>query len=392
MQKPHFETNAIRTQTEITGEKEHSTPMYLTSSFRFDNAEEMRALFAGESEGNIYSRYSNPNTNELIEKVCLMEGTEAAFATSTGMAAVFTSIAAFLKQGDHLIASRAVFGSTHQILTQILPRWGITHTYVDPVHCDEWEKHILPETKMILLETPSNPGLSITDLEKAGKIARKHNLLLNVDNCFATPYLQQPAKYGADIITHSATKFMDGQGRVLGGIVAGRKELIDEVIFFNRHTGPAMSPFNAWVISKSLETLAVRMDRHCENALAIARFLESQSAKISNVLYPFLESHPQYELAKKQMRLGGGIVSFELRGGLEAGQRFLDELKMITRSSNLGDTRSIATHPASSTHSKLTEVERLAVNITPGLIRISVGLEHPDDVISDIEQALGHIT
>ncbi len=392
MQKPHFETNAIRTQTEITGEKEHSTPMYLTSSFRFDSAEEMRALFAGESEGNIYSRYSNPNTNELIQKLCLMEGTEAAFATSTGMAAVFTSIAAFLKQGDHLIASRAVFGSTHQILTQILPRWGITHTYVDPVHCDEWEKHILPETKMILLETPSNPGLSITDLEKAGEIARKHSLLLNVDNCFATPYLQQPVKYGADIITHSATKFMDGQGRVLGGIVAGRKELIDEVIFFNRHTGPAMSPFNAWVISKSLETLAVRMDRHCENALIIARFLESQIDKISNVLYPFLESHPQYELAKKQMRLGGGIVSFELRGGLEAGQRFLDGLKMITRSSNLGDTRSIATHPASSTHSKLTEEERLAVNITPGLIRISVGLEHPEDIISDIEPALNQST
>lgn len=392
MQKPRFETNAIRTQTDITGEKEHSTPMYLTSSFRFDNAEEMRALFAGESDGNIYSRYSNPNTNELIRKICLMEGTEDAFATSTGMAAVFVSIAAFLKQGEHIIASRAVFGSTHQILTQILPKWGITHTYVDPVNCDDWENHITPSTRMILLETPSNPGLKITSLKRAGEIARKHNLLLNVDNCFATPYLQQPARYGADIITHSATKYMDGQGRVLGGIITGKKELIEEVIFFSRHSGPSMSPFNAWVISKSLETLAVRMDRHCENAMKIARFLESRSDKVSKVIYPFLEDHPQFELAKSQMRLGGGIVSFELEKGLPAGQKFLDELKMITRSSNLGDTRSIATHPASSTHSKLTEEERLAVDITPGLIRISVGLEHPDDIIADISGALDRVS
>jgi len=388
MKKKHFETIAIRTQTEISSHKEHSVPLFMTSSFRFDDAEEMRALFAGEVDGNIYSRYSNPNTNELIQKICAMEGTESAFATATGMAAVFASIATFLEQGDHILASRAVFGSTHQILTQILPKWGISHTYVDPINVDSWPDYILPNTKMILLETPSNPGLKLTDLEQAGTIARKFGLLLNVDNCFATPYLQRPIEFGADIITHSATKYMDGQGRVLGGIIAGKKELIDKVVFFCRHTGPAMSPFNAWMISKSLETLAVRMEKHCENAMKVAHYLETQTDTISKVMYPFLESHPQYILAKKQMKLGGGIVSFELKGGLKAGQTFLNNLKMITLSSNLGDTRSIATHPASSTHSKLTEEERLAVDITPGLIRISVGLEHPEDVIKDIQGAL----
>jgi len=391
MNKKHFETNAIRTQTEITSQKEHSTPLFLTSSFRFSDAEEMRALFANEIEGNIYSRYSNPNTNELIEKICGMEGTEAAFATATGMAAVFASIAAFLNQGDHIIVSRAVFGSTHQILTQILPKWGISHTYVDPVDVTSWRPFIKPETKMIILETPSNPGLKLTDLAEAGKIAKEHGILLNVDNCFATPYLQSPIEFGADIVTHSATKYLDGQGRVLGGIIAGRKELIEKVIFFCRHTGPAMSPFNAWVISKSLETLAVRMERHCSNALEIARFLETQVQHVSKVIYPFLSNHPQYLLAKRQMKLGGGIVSFELKGGLDAGQKFLNNLKMITLSSNLGDTRSIATHPASSTHSKLSEDERLAVDITQGLIRISVGLEHPEDIIEDITQALASL-
>lgn len=391
MNKKHFETNAIRTQTEITSQKEHSTPLYLTSSFRFSDAEEMRALFANEIEGNIYSRYSNPNTNELIEKICGMEGTEAAFATATGMAAVFASIAAFLNQGDHIIASRAVFGSTHQILTQILPKWGISYTYVDPVDVASWRTFIKPETKMMLLETPSNPGLKLTDLAEAGKIAKDHGILLNVDNCFATPYLQRPVEFGADIVTHSATKYMDGQGRVLGGIIAGKKDLIEKVIFFCRHTGPAMSPFNAWVISKSLETLAVRMERHCRNALEIARFLETQVQHVSKVIYPFLRSHAQYDLAKKQMKHGGGIVSFELKGGLDAGQKFLNNLKMISLSSNLGDTRSIATHPASSTHSKLSEGERLAVDITQGLIRISVGLEHPEDVIEDIKQALASL-
>lgn len=382
-----FETKAIRTQAERSQNREHSVPVYMTSSFVFNDAEQMRAVFANEEEGNIYSRYSNPSVDEFIEKMCLLEGAEAGYATATGMSAVFTSIAAFVSQGDHILASRAVFGSTHQLLTQLFPRWGVTFTYVEPTEIDTWEAHIQPNTKMILMETPSNPGLTLIDLRKAGAIAKKHNLILNVDNCFATPYLQNPLELGADIVTHSATKFIDGQGRSLGGVILGSAELIEQVQFLIRHTGPAMSPFNAWMLSKSLETLAVRMDRHCSNALQLANFLETQP-NVNRVFYPFLPSHPQYELARAQMRQGGGIVTFELAGGLESGRKFLDAIKMISLSSNLGDSRSIVTHPASTTHSKLSEAERESVGITPGLIRISVGLEHIDDIIEDVKQAL----
>jgi len=382
-----FETKAIRGQIDRTQYREHSVPMFLTSSFTFESAEAMSETFAGERDGIIYSRYSNPNTSELIQKVCAMEGAEAGFATATGMAACFASIAAFVSAGDHVLASRAVFGSTHRILTQILAKWGVTYTYVDPQDIDNWEKHIQSNTKMIVLETPSNPGLALIDLEKAGKIAEKHGVLLNVDNCFATPYLQRPLDYGAHIVSHSGTKWMDGQGRILGGIIAGRADLIDEVITFCRHTGPAMSPFNAWILSKSLETLAVRMDRHCENALKIAQFLESQNI-VNKVFYPHLKSHPQYDLAKKQMKAGGGIVTFELKGGSEKAMQFLNKIQLCSLSSNLGDTRSIVTHPSSTTHSKLSEEERLAVGITQGMIRISCGLEHWEDVIGDLRQAL----
>ncbi len=382
-----FETDAIRRQMERTQYREHSNPLFLTSSFVFEDAEQMRALFSGEAEGDIYSRYSNPNVNEFVEKVCAMEGAEDGFATASGMAAVWAGMAAFLHSGDHVLASRAMFGSTHQILTQIFPRWGITHTCVDPQDVDGWEAHIRPETRMIVLETPSNPGLVLVDLEKAGALARKHNLILLVDNCFATPCLQRPIDYGADLVMHSGTKFMDGQGRVLGGILVGRKELIEEVRFFCRHTGPSLSPFNAWVLSKGLETLAVRMEQHCRNALALAEWLEGHP-QVQRVSYPFLPSHPQYELARRQMRAGGGLVTFEIAGGLEAGKRFIDALQMCSRSSNLGDVRTIVTHPASTTHSKLTEQERLAVGITPGLIRISVGLEHVEDIQADLDQAL----
>ena len=382
-----FETKAIRGQIDRTQYREHSVPMFLTSSFTFESAEAMSETFAGEREGIIYSRYSNPNTSELIKKVCAMEGAEAGFATATGMAACFASIAPFVAAGDHLLASRAVFGSTHRILTQILAKWGVTHTYVDPQDIDNWEKHIQENTKMIVLETPSNPGLALIDLEKAGKIAEKHGVLLNVDNCFATPYLQRPLDYGAHLVSHSGTKWMDGQGRILGGVIAGKAELIDEVIAFCRHTGPAMSPFNAWILSKSLETLAVRMDRHCENALKIAQFLENQDV-VNRVFYPHLKSHPQYDLAKKQMKAGGGIVTFELKGGAEKAMQFLNKIQLCSLSSNLGDTRSIVTHPSSTTHSKLSEEERLAVGITQGMVRISCGLEHVEDVIGDLENAL----
>jgi len=386
-QAKHFETNAIRLQRERTQYREHSVPVFLTSSFTFPSAEVMRDTFAGEEEGIIYSRYSNPNTDELIQKVCAMEGAEAGFATASGMAAVFASMAAFLKTGDHVVASRAVFGSTHQVLTQIFPKWGITATYVDPLDIDSWPAAIQSNTRMLVLETPSNPGLTLVDLEKAGQIAKAHNLLLNVDNCFATPYLQQPLSYGADLSVHSGTKWMDGQGRTLGGIIVGKQELIDQVQGFCRHTGPAMCPFNAWVLSKSLETLSVRMDRHCQNALALAERLEAHP-QVNEVRYPFLASHPQMELAKRQMKSGGGLVSFEIKGGVAASMQFLNQIKMCSLSSNLGDTRTILTHPATTTHSKLSEEERLAVGITPGLIRISVGLEHIEDISADIMAAL----
>ncbi len=384
--KRNFETDAVRTQNERTPFREHSTPLYLTSSFVFEDAEQARALFADEVPGNIYTRFSNPNSTEFIEKLCLLEGTEDGIATASGMAAMYISMASLLKAGDHVLASRSVFGSTHQILNVIFPRFNIDYSYGDLSNPDSWEKLIRPNTKMIFVETPSNPALDIIDLEWLGKLADKHKLILNVDNCFATPYLQNPAQWGAHLVTHSATKFIDGQGRVIGGAVLGKKELIKEVRFFARHTGPSMSPFNAWVLSKSLETLAVRMEKHCANALELAQWLEKRS-EVKYVKYPFLASHPQYALAKKQMRLGGGVVTFEINGGIDGGRRFLNSLKMISHSANLGDTRSIATHPASTTHSKLTDAEREAVGITPGLIRVSVGLENMHDVIADIEQA-----
>lgn len=382
-----FETKAIRLQTERTQHREHSVPIFATSSYVFDEAEHARALFAKEAEGNIYSRYSNPNNDEFIHKLCSLEKAEAGIATASGMAAMFISIASFLKSGDHIVASRSVFGSTHQILTQLLPRWGITFTYVDGSNLDQWEKAIQPTTKMFFLETPSNPGLDVLDISGISSIAHAHKIIVNVDNCFATPFLQNPIQFGADIVTHSATKFIDGQGRTLGGAVLSSKELIDEVMFLSRHTGPAMSPFNGWILSKSLETLAVRMERHCQNALDLAKYLETKT-EIAKVRYPHLESHPQHNLAKKQMSLGGGIVTFELKGGINSATRFLDSLEMISLSSNLGDSRTIATHPTSTTHSKLTEEERLAVGISPGLIRISVGLEHIDDLKMDITTAL----
>jgi O-succinylhomoserine sulfhydrylase len=384
---PHFETDAIRLSSTKSNQREHSSPIYLTSSFTFESAEEARQMFADEIDGNIYSRYANPNTAELIQKVCAAEGTDDGIATASGMAAMFGSMASLLQQGDHILASRSLFGSTHQLLTRILPKWGITSTYGDIHDCHNWEKLVKPNTKMLFIETPSNPGLEIIDLEWAGKFAAAHNLILVVDNCFATPYLQQPAKWGAHVVTHSATKFMDGQGRVLGGLILGQQSLMDEVTFFTRHTGPSMSPFNAWVLSKSLETLAVRMDRHCANALAVAEYFQNNK-NVEFVKYPFLPTHPQYQLAKKQMKAGGGIVTLTLKGGLPRAQRFIDSLQMLSITPNLGDSRSIVTHPASTTHSKLSQDERNLVGISDGLVRISVGLEHQEDIIKDVEQAL----
>lgn len=383
----HFETRAIRIQTDQTSQKEHSTPLYPTSSFMFDDAEEMRAVFADEREGNIYSRFTNPNVRELEEKMASLEQTEDAHATASGMAAIFASFMAFLKAGDHLISSRAIFGSTHTVLSQYLPNWGIEVSLVDPIDQDTWHAAVKPNSKIFFIETPSNPGLDIIDLKAAKDFCVKNNLLLNVDNCFATPYLQQPVLYGADLITHSATKYIDGQGRVLGGIVAGRKEFITEIKKLCRSTGPSLSPFNAWLLSKSLETLAVRMDRHCDNAERVAQFLSGHS-QVSSFTYPHAESHPSYAIAKEQMKRGGGLVAFEIKGGLEQGRKFLDALKMLSLTANLGDTRSIATHPASTTHAKLTPEARAEAGISDNLIRISAGLEHVEDIIHDIDQAL----
>jgi O-succinylhomoserine sulfhydrylase len=383
----HFETNAIRTQAEQSGFREHSVPIYMTSSFTFEDAEQGRALFADEIEGNIYTRYSNPNTSEFIEKMCILDGAEDGIATASGMAAVFSAIAGLLRSGDHILSSRSVFGSTHQLLSNVFPRWGISYTYADIKQTETWESLIQPNTKMILVETPSNPGLDLIDLAFLGALAKKHNIILHVDNCFATPYLQKPIDFGADIVTYSATKFIEGQGRAIGGAIVGRKDLIKEIRYFARHTGPSLSPFNAWILSKSLETLAVRMDRHCSNALLLAQALEAHP-NVNWVKYPYLPSHPQHELALRQMKAGGGVVCFDLKGGIEAGKAMMNSINMISLTPNLGDTRSIATHPASMTHSKLTENERLAVDITPGLIRVSVGLEHIEDIKKDILQAL----
>ena len=383
----HFETNAIRTQMERSSFAEHSSPLHLTSSFVFEDAEEMRASFAEEKQRAIYSRFSNPNTSEFIQKVVQMELAEDGVAFASGMGAVFATFATFLSAGDHLLSSRAVFGSTHALITKYLPKWNIETTYFNTDQIQDLESLLQENTRCIYIESPTNPGVEILDLETLGDFARKHNLLFIVDNCFATPYLQQPIRFGADLVIHSATKLMDGQGRVLGGITVGKKELIRELYLFARNTGASLSPFNAWVLSKSLETLAVRVDRHCQTALTLAQKIETHP-KVNWIKYPFLPSHPQYQLARKQMKQGGSIISFEIKGGLRAGKTFINSIKLCSLSANLGDSRSIITHPALTTHSKLSEAEQLEAGITPGMIRLSVGLEHHEDLWNDLKTAL----
>lgn len=385
-----FETNAIRNQLGRTQYLEHSAPMFLTSSYVFEDAEDMRASFAEEKDRNVYSRYSNPNTSEFIEKVCQMEGAEAGFAFASGMAAVFSTFAALLESGDHILSARSVFGSTHSLYTNFFPKWNIETTFFGVDELNKVEQLIQPNTKILYAESPTNPGVDVLDLEFLGKLAKKHDLIFVVDNCFASPYLQQPIKFGAHLVIHSGTKLMDGQGRVLAGITVGQADLIDRIYRFSRITGPALSPFNAWVLSKSLETLSVRVDRHCANALRLAEFLEGHK-KVNWVKYPFLKSHPQYQLAKKQMKAGGCVVAFEIKGGLVAGRKFFNSIQLLSLSANLGDSRSIVTHPASTTHSKLTPEERQAVGISEGMVRVSVGLEHIDDIIADIDQALSKV-
>lgn len=380
-------TKLIRLQTERSENNEHSAPIYLTSSYVFEDAEDMRLQFEEEREGHIYSRYANPNVKEFIDKLVAVEGAEDGWATATGMAAIFTFFGAVLSSGDHVVACRSVFGSTHRLFTEIFPKWGIHTCYVDFDDLDGFERAIRKETKVVYIETPSNPGLDIIDIEALSRITKARSVLLAVDNCFATPILQKPLLLGADVSLHSATKYIDGQGRTLGGVILGSEDLITRIRAFARHTGPALSPMNAWVLSKSLETLEVRIERHSSSALEIARRLE-QHEKVNIVKYPHLQSHPQFEIAKRQMKLGGGLITFEHKDGLEGGKRFLDGLKMFSLTANLGDTRSIATHPASTTHSKLSPEERSKVGIGEGTVRLSIGLEGIEDIWRDLEQAL----
>lgn len=381
------ETDAIRIQTERSSNNEHSVPLYLTSSYVFEDAEDMRSQFAGEKEGHVYSRYANPNVDELVQKMAALEKAENGWATATGMASVFTFFGAILSAGDHVVSCRSIFGSTHKLLTEILPKWQIDFTYVDYDDYDGFENSIQANTKIVYIETPSNPSLDLIDIKRLSKICKAKGVLLAVDNCFATPIIQQPIVLGADVSIHSATKYIDGQGRTMGGIILASNEIIAKVKEFARHTGPAISPFNAWILSKALETLDVRLERHCKNAHEIAKRLENHDA-VELVKYPFLESHQQYAIAKEQMKYGGGIVTFEIKGGLESGRKFLDNLKMFSLTANLGDVRSIATHPASTTHSKLTYDQRAEVGITDGLVRLSIGLENIEDIWDDLTEAL----
>lgn len=384
-----IESKVIRTRINKSEENEHSSPIFMTSSFQYDSAEEMQLAFS-EGEKNIYSRYTNPNFNEFIDRLCIYENAEAGHATASGMSAVFASFMTYLSVGDHLLACSSIFGSTYGLINNWLPKYGIETSLISSNSIDKLEDAIKISTKVLYIETPTNPGLEVLNIKEMADICKAHNVMLIIDNCFATPYLQQPLDLGADLSIHSATKFIDGQGRGVGGAILGSKELIEPIVQFCRTTGPALSPFNAWMFSKSLETLAVRMDRHCSNAEVLASFLEGDS-RVNKVIYPFLESHPQFNIAKSQMKKGGALVAFELNGGLEKGQSFLNALKMSSLTANLGDTRTIVSHPASTTHSRMTEEQRLSVGISDTFIRVSCGLESSQDIVQDIDQALSII-
>ena len=384
------QTKAIRIQADRSHNREHSVPLYLTSSFTFDDAEEGRAIFAEEKAGNIYSRYMNPNVDEFVAKMVMLENAEDGLAFSTGMAAIFASMAGLLKAGDHIVASNALFGSCIQILTKITSKWGIECTFVPGADIAAWENAIQPNTKFFFCESPSNPGLELIDLPALAELKKGRDIVLAVDNCFATPILQTPLDLGADLVIHSATKYIDGQGRVLGGVICGKKVYLDEIRFFARHTGPSLSPFNAWILSKSLELLDLRLQKHSENAQALAEALDGHEA-LNAVKYPFLKSHPQYDLAKRQMKYGGGILPIDIKGGFEKVVAFSKALKIASISPNLGDSRTIMTHPASTTHAKIAPKEKISLGITEGLVRIAVGLESIEDLKADFLQALNAI-
>ena len=381
-------TKAVRAGTRRSEFGEVSEAIFLTSGYAYPNAEEAEARFKGKADGFIYSRFSNPTVGMFEERIAELEGAERAMATATGMAAVNASLLCQVKAGDHVVAARALFGSCRYIIEEILPRFGVAITLVDGTDLDQWRDAVRPETVCAFLETPSNPMLEIIDLQQVADIVHSVQANVIVDNAFATPALQRPVETGADIVVYSATKHIDGQGRCLGGAVLASNDFIEDTLKpFLRHTGPALSPFNAWVMLKGLETLDLRVEQHCRNAEDVADFLLRQD-KIERVLYPGLESHPQHALAMAQMDAGGGLVTFDLGGGKEAAFRFLNALKIVDISNNLGDTKSLITHPATTTHQRLDETERSHLGINAGTVRLSVGLEDPEDIKEDLSQAL----
>ncbi len=384
---PHPETLAIRSGRHLTHCNEHSLPLFLTSSFLTESAEDARQLFAGEADGYTFSRFTNPTVNAFEERLAALEGGERCQATASGMAAIHAVLFTHLSAGDHVVASRSLFGATYTMLATLLPRFGIEVSFVEPADLSAWQPAIRGNTRLFFLETPSNPQTELTDIAAVAGIAHAAGALLVVDNCFCSPALQTPLALGADLVVHSGTKYIDGQGRVLGGAVVGSDKLIEPVYLYVRTTGPTLSAFNAWVLLSGLETLFVRMERHCASALKLATWLE-QLPQVRRVRYPGLPSHPQFELARRQQRAGGAVIAFELDGGREAAWKVVDAISMISRTGNFGDVKSTLTHPATTTHGRLAPEVREAAGITEGLLRLSVGLEHPDDIQADLLRGL----
>ena len=383
-----LETLAVRAGQVRTAEGEHSEPIFPTSSYVFPSAAEAAARFKGESKGNIYSRFTNPTVRTFEERLAALEGGDSCVATSSGMSAILSTCIALLKSGDHVVSSRSIFGTTVVLFNKYLQPFGVDTTFVDLTDVEAWKNAIKPETKLLFLETPSNPLTEVADLKALADLAHENDCLLVVDNCLCTPILQQPLKLGADIVIHSATKYIDGQGRAVGGAVVGNKELVGETVFgFLRTAGPTMSPFNAWIFLKGLETLSLRMKAHSANALELAKFLE-QHKNVNKVFYSGLDTHPQYDLASQQQFAGSGVLSFEVKGGKDAAWKLIDSTRLLSITANLGDAKSTITHPATTTHGRLTDEERQNAGISDGLIRVSVGLESIEDIKNDIENGL----
>ena len=386
-----FETLAVRAGTQRSQFNEHSEAMYLTSSFVFDDAAEAARRFSGEEEGMVYSRYTNPTIQMLETRLAALEGAESCVSTASGMSAILAAVMSLMKAGEHIVASRSVFGATIQLFNNILQRFGVDTTFVEPTQLDHWTSAIRPNTRLLFVETPSNPLTEVVDIRALSDVAHEAGALLAVDNCFCTPALQRPIEHGADVVIHSATKYLDGQGRVLGGAVLGRRDVIRAPLTsFLRSAGPVLSPFNAWVILKGLETLKLRMDAHCQAAHEIAAWLE-QHPQVSRVFYPGLESHPQHQLAMRQQSAAGGIISFVVDGGRDAAWKVVDATRLISITANLGDAKSTITHPASTTHGKLSADVRSAAGISEGLLRVAVGLEAVDDIKADLDRGLARI-